>query len=141
MVLPSISKTFLAVTGETDARTYLNSEVDILDACDWMDANLPADAKMLLVFYNRGYVVPRPVLAESYFEASRLGWEAKQRGANGLAQWLTQNGYDYILVYKNLTHQKWISSYWGKEGLQAMTEFLAIMQWCFMRIQAQWWGR
>jgi hypothetical protein len=125
LVLPSVSEAFLAVTGETDARTYLNSEVDILDACDWMDANLPADAKVLLAFYNRGYVIPRPVLAESYFEASRLGWEAKQRGANGLAQWLMQNGYGYVLIYNNSRHQQIIFGYLDEEERAGMLEFLA----------------
>jgi hypothetical protein len=126
LVLPSVSDTFPALTGETDSRTYLNSEVDILDACDWMDANLPADAKVLLVFYNRGYMVPRPVLAESYFEASRLGWEAEQHGAAGLAQWLVENGYGYVMTYKNPYHQQIILGYMDDAERAGVLQFLKL---------------
>lgn len=39
----------------------------------WLDDNLPADARLLLLGTNRGFFVPRDYVADSFFEASQIG--------------------------------------------------------------------
>lgn len=100
-ILPIQALDISASIGGINENDYRQIKLPISTACDWIDRNTPNDAGIVMVFDNRAGLCPRRVLSESYFEASRLAYEADALGGKALAAKLIEMGYSYVLINNN----------------------------------------
>lgn len=69
------------------------------DVYRFVDAELPANAKLLFVNVNRGFFCHRPYLADSFFEASQTAaWLGEMGDLEGVRRGLRAAGVSHVLV-------------------------------------------
>jgi len=83
----------------------------------FIDAELPADARILLLNDNRGFFCEREYVADSFFEASQIAdWLRDARGPEEVARRLAERGISHVLVHDRD---------WGIDYPEALERLLA----------------
>jgi hypothetical protein len=92
---------FLAAAGWWSREEYLSRKVTGYDAFAWARANLPEDARLLLVGDPRGYYCPRAYLAPMALLPSPLkDWADGVPDGAALRRKLLQSGFTHLLYNK-----------------------------------------
>jgi hypothetical protein len=78
---------------------YLHRRLQPYDAMVRASRELPRNAKVLLVWENRGYYLDRPYIADSFYEASWImQLLEKDQGGDLLAEKLKREGVTHVLL-------------------------------------------
>lgn len=80
-LLETSRDTLPVVLGLEERETYLQRKVQSYEAFRALSEYVPPGEKVLLVWENRVYHFPRPFLADSFFEASRVAGLAAESGS------------------------------------------------------------
>jgi len=87
--------------GHDDKAEFLQQtgSVDIQPMVEYSNANLPKDAKILMLFENRGYYLERNYVADGTFEVSRIAQMiATAESPEALYAQLKQKGITHLLI-------------------------------------------
>ncbi len=107
LLAPSIRRvardTLPVVIGRESREGYLARKVQSYEFFRLVDRLVPPGGKILLVWENRVYYSPRPVLADSFFEASQVIRLADRRGSGrAFLEDLKRRGIGWIAVNRSL---------------------------------------
>jgi hypothetical protein len=95
--------TLPVVLGREGREEYLMRKVQSYEAFRRTGTHVPEGERILLVWENRIYYSPRPVLADSFFEASRIIRLAEEEASEeALLDRLRQEGFRWVLVNRPL---------------------------------------
>ncbi|MDI6736169.1 MAG: glycosyltransferase family 39 protein [bacterium] len=110
--------------GTESKEAFLNRSLKHYEMCQYINKNLPASAKILFLWENRGYFCERTYIADSFFEVSQmLKLIRDSHDADGLLKKLKGLKITHVLINKNLASL----FYQGKEEdveLKIIGEFL-----------------
>ncbi len=88
-----------AAIGMERREDYLHRRLQPYDAMVRAGRELPPNAKVLLVWENRGYYLDRPYIADSFYEASWImQLLEKDQGGDLLAEKLKKEGVTHVLL-------------------------------------------
>jgi hypothetical protein len=92
----------------TDARTFLVKNVGFAEAQEFINENLPADAKILMVFMNHTLYLEREAVYDSFLEASPFLMAAeKARGGGELYALARRWGVTHVHVHHAYEDNVW----------------------------------
>lgn len=87
------------LTGRITAEQYLTAVLPYYGTAQWMNANLPRDAKVLFLGETRLLYVEREVSFSSAYDATAVvEWVRENPSAGGLRERLAAEGIDHILI-------------------------------------------
>jgi hypothetical protein len=97
-LVPSLSSRAASVVGVRPREDYLARNLPPYEAFQAVDARVPPDARLLLIWENRTFHLRREHLADSFFEASQVMALARRAGsADALAGRLRAMGVTHVL--------------------------------------------
>jgi len=119
-----VANNLLVVSGMESQESFLLRTFETYDTFKYINENLPAEAKILFLWENRGFYCSREYIADSMFESSYiLRIVRASKNSAGLLKKLKEMKITHILLNKNL----WSIFYQDKkEGieLKIIEEFL-----------------
>jgi len=86
-------------------RQELASHLDIYPAMEWINTHTPARAKVLLYEEDRGFYLDRAYLWGNGEHSAYIPYDSMHSGKD-LADWMRNNGYEYVLINLNWSPQR-----------------------------------